>query len=202
MHAFRDSDVRRSLGRVDRADVLLEEYRTLREEALQAMQQQGTILQFGLAALTLLLGLSAQIKVLEAAAALQFAAVPLLAWLVLVVWQGEVSRMRRAGRFIADLEKEINKEITQEGPGLSWETTLQKDAPPYRRLRGRYQAVFFLLMSVALVSMGAGVAFVVVARHAWELTFWIPLSAILVFGACGWYLYELHEQRLGKDRDG
>jgi hypothetical protein len=185
---------------MERDSFLLEEYRTLRQESLQAIQQQTAILQFGLAGLSLLLGLAAQVKPLDAAAALLFVATPLLTWLILVIWQGEVGRMRRAGRFVASLEAVFNRELGDHGHPLNWEQTLQRDQPPYRRLKGRYIAVFVLLMSVALVSIGVGIARVVDVHRSGELGYWIPTSVVLLTGASAWYGYALRVERLNRKK--
>jgi hypothetical protein len=51
-------------------DVTLNEYRTLREESLQALRQQQTVLQLGLAAVGVLTGIGVQAREDEALAGL------------------------------------------------------------------------------------------------------------------------------------
>jgi hypothetical protein len=109
--------------------VLLEEYRTLRQESLDTLSHRLTVVNFTFAALSvviaamlttpgvpdLVIGLVGVVFVPQAAKAGLF------------IWLGEYQRSQRAGRHLADLERRINAHMSggdDEVRLLTWESGL------------------------------------------------------------------------------
>jgi hypothetical protein len=97
---------------MDRVEVLLKEYETLRQESLDSNNNRSQIVSFGLGTIGLL---AASVLASERASAslplllMVFSgAIPIISILVLYSWLGEVERMMRAGRFMSELERRIN----------------------------------------------------------------------------------------------
>jgi hypothetical protein len=131
--------VRRSPGLlhcgVDRwVEVALEEYKTLRQESLGAIEQIQTTLQIGLVAIGVITGFG-----VEAAAgsiktdtdvAVRVGLVfvpPLLAGLIIVMCLEELRRAVDAGIHVARLEQQVaSRPGTEQPPPLTWETAIQR----------------------------------------------------------------------------
>jgi hypothetical protein len=137
-------------------ETALEEYKSLRSEALSSMGSQHTILGFGTATLGLIIGPG---LALHEGSTMTFSLifalfVPLFSATVLMIWWGEVMRMMRAGNAIACLEKEINKVGGWSRPALSWESNLRA-TPNLRHTRfvmniGAVFAAFSLIAVIAI----------------------------------------------------
>lgn len=115
---------------MDPVEVVLEEYRTLREEALQSIRQQQTMLQVGLAILGVLVTVGANLKPIGASAAVLGLFAPTVAVLVVFVWAGELERMARAGAHLVRLERRINELCQGQWP-LQWETAPCSERPAH-----------------------------------------------------------------------
>jgi hypothetical protein len=77
------ADTAESLG------IVMEEYRSLRQEILLSLQQGHSVLQFGLATAAILLGLAAQNLTKGAGSiVLTVVVVPVVTLLVVVIWTG------------------------------------------------------------------------------------------------------------------
>lgn len=96
--------------------ILLEEYKTLRQESLGSIRLRIQILSFGLAAIILLFGvpLSSRsgINVILLNIIYTFI-IPLLCTIIVNIWLGELYRMERAGNFLYLQELRINKAINR-----------------------------------------------------------------------------------------
>jgi hypothetical protein len=137
---------------VDWVEAALEEYKSLREESLTAMRGQQAILSFGTA--TLAVSIAAGFNVWDKAAVLPEAIflffVPVIAYLVLIIWMGEVARMMRVGWYIAIREGEINAKIPAGEGALAWETYLRtKTGVRTPQLVWNYKAIIALFILVA-----------------------------------------------------
>ncbi|ODS36129.1 hypothetical protein BEH94_01855 [Candidatus Altiarchaeales archaeon WOR_SM1_SCG] len=111
---------------MDWLSVIMEEYKSLREESLTAMQTQQSILRFGTATLGIVL--AAGLNLWEKSLLPEFVflfLIPLLSYLVIIIWVGEVERMIRAGTFLAQLEKKVNKAFGGKPEALTWESWLR-----------------------------------------------------------------------------
>jgi hypothetical protein len=152
---------------MDPVSVALEEYRSLRAESLAAIDRQQRVVASGTATAGLILGLGASAPAGSTQAwVLLVLLEPLLAWLVTVVWHGEVERMVRAGSYVAMIEQRLNREL--ESSALGWETWLRREAPGGRRIVWFYRAVFGVLWIVALSAAILGT--VGLAGHGTEVT--------------------------------
>ena len=116
-----------TIGDKERLNVLLEEYKTLRQESLNTITSRVSIMGFSFATLAVIGSVTVTAKVpdLVAATTLGFV-VPYLAKSVTHVWLGEYSRSQRAGDFIADLERRINALASPEK--LSWESHIRTES--------------------------------------------------------------------------
>src|SRR4051812_32693025 len=85
-------------------ELAIEEYKTLREESLQAQRQHHSALQLGFSGLAVLVGLSVALRDRTVAAVVLLAAVPLLVVATVLIWLNELRRMVRAGAFLVEVE--------------------------------------------------------------------------------------------------
>ena len=124
--------------------ILLEEYKTLRQESLGSIRLRVQIVSFGLAAIILLFGvpLSSRsgVNIILINIVYTFV-IPLLCTIIVNIWLGELYRMERAGNFMYLQETRINMAINKyillnenenENESdisiLSWEGWLRKKA--------------------------------------------------------------------------
>jgi len=139
-------------------EVALEEYKTLRQEILQSMQAQQAIVNYGLAVVGVLLGVAFNSwQQTVPATVLLLAFVPIVCYLVLFVWLGEIARMMRAGQYLKQLEEKISSKFPNESPPLAWENYLRE---PVARA-GTPQMVWNYIAVVGLFLLAAIVAVVV-----------------------------------------
>ncbi|MFN3466834.1 MAG: hypothetical protein ACK4WF_03930 [Candidatus Brocadiales bacterium] len=126
--------------------VALEEYKTLRDEGLQAIQNQLFVLRLGALALGFLLAsISPLLQFKELLAYLELTLFyPIVIALITIIWTGEVGRMIRAGNYISALEKEINDRLKKNNKleenevALYWEQWLRKEGK-----QTRFTYIFF-----------------------------------------------------------
>lgn len=139
----------------------LEEYRTVREEELVALQGQIATLRYGVAGCVVLIGFAAQQhgdRYLGWAVSL--ALVPLVVLFSAIIWMGEYERGARAGHYIATkLEGRINAMLSGARRPLRWEGWLREGENAPSRLVGghhRYLAIagVFIGFQIAAVTMG------------------------------------------------
>ncbi len=112
---------------MDWLEVVMEEYKNLRKESLTSMQMQQSILSLGAA--TVGVALSSAFATWDRSPLPEFLflfLVPILIYLIVLVWLGEVGRMFRAGHFLSKLEEKVNREFSEKGLALSWETWLSR----------------------------------------------------------------------------
>jgi Na+/proline symporter len=168
---------------MDWVQTALEEYRTLRQESLEAIAGQQRTLQLGLVSIGVLTGFAASVTTsentargLETAAYLAVAvAAPAIALIVIVLWLEETRRAVRAGAFLSGLETRIANAFDGPPP-LTWETDIQRAAGE----RGQYVyhwgvGLTLLVASVPTIALGlVGLA----NESRWE-AFGVGLAAIL-----------------------
>jgi len=196
-------------------EISLEEYKSLRQEALTSMGTQQSILSFGTAALGILLAGAFNVFGDALAAALIFLLfVPLLSHLVLVLWMTEVVRMLRAGFFLANIENEISALIGRDGI-LTWERWAHARPSAEERDKGdirvvlrdvdrlNFQVVTGLLFSIALAGVAIG-NYELMQLEGEHKVLVVSLN-LLVLGASivlGYTAYQVHEsgKRLRSER--
>src|ERR1700752_4289026 len=102
---------------MDDLEIRLEEYKTLRQEVLTAINNRISILSFGVASISLILyaGITnyRPAKPEDAASntlfvgLVLFLAIPVVAVFVLRIWLGEYERSQRAGTFLVTIERKV-----------------------------------------------------------------------------------------------
>lgn len=184
-------------GRPSWVDVALEEYKSLRQESLQAIDRQHRILALGAATSGVLLGIG--VKAHSGglfAAILLTALMPLLAAFVVLLWLGEFERMVRAGAHIAmTLEPRIAEQYPDEThPPLVWEGLLRKQAPGRRRIQRLYPVIFgFIVLSLGLIGAVYGFIGLLEAKHS--LAAVVALAADTVVFVWTAWVYSATEAR-------
>ncbi|MEH7344342.1 hypothetical protein V7122_10760 [Bacillus sp. JJ1532] len=112
-------------------DIIMEEYNTLRNESGDSLRHQQSIINYGLTAIGVLIAFSANLwgkdHIVES---IYVFFIPFMCNLIILIWNGEVRRMSRAGLYIKRIEDKINKELSSKSnisiPALEWETYLRK----------------------------------------------------------------------------
>lgn len=146
---------------MDWLEIAIEEYKTLREESLTSMKMQQSILTFGTATIGLIIttGFNVWDKTPLPEILFLFLA-PAIVYLIILVWLGEVGRMFRAGRFIADIEDKINLQFPGKEKALTWENWLltrqNENKTPHHILQFHYVSIFLLFAMTSLGSIIIG----------------------------------------------
>jgi Zn-dependent protease with chaperone function len=139
----------------------LEEYRTVRQEELVALDSQISTLRYGITGCVVLIGVAAQQHADRYLGwAISLALVPLVVLFSAVIWMGEYERVARAGHYIAKLERRIDTKLASgTWRPLRWEGWLREGGNAHSRLVGghhRYLAIagVFIGFQIAAVAMG------------------------------------------------
>lgn len=166
---------------------MVEEYRTVRQEALQSLSSQQTVLQFGLGTVGVLTGLALQLREdVTLAAVIFMGAVPLFAAFAVVMWAGEVERMVRAGAHLRAVEARVN-ECFSDLP-LRWETELGAGGDRTVRVLNRYRAVIAVLVLIAGISAALGILSLARQRLFVSLALAALADAVIFAAIILWYL--------------
>lgn len=162
-------------------EVMLTEYRTLREEVLNAIGHRVAVMNFTFAAISVLLaGLLTRNVADPLAALIAFFAVPQFAHSGLLIWLGEYRRSQRASCWLAGLERRINTAVGADA--LGWERRSESDeAGHYAHMGYPYLATAAMLLGSAVVALAIG---------GWLLTDWLH-------GEQGWCLSYLLPALIG-----
>jgi hypothetical protein len=112
-------------------DIVMEEYNSLRGESSNSLQHQQSIINYGLTAVGVLIAFGANLWRKDHIVESIFVFfIPFLCNLIILIWNGEVRRMSRAGQYIKLIEDKINRQISKETNitelALEWETYLRK----------------------------------------------------------------------------
>jgi hypothetical protein len=182
----RRDDAKHWLYRKHRAkdrEVLLEEYRAVRDEITTAMNSQISVLAFGAATLGFSFAAASTTSDKHFREMFLLVLVPLLCYLILTVWFAEVLRMLRAGTFLMRLEKRLDEQF---GFGaLSWESTIFQarcETGPKAFLqdpdRFRTYAIALLFWTIAGTSIAIG--WDAVTAYSWQHFFAIAALAVSI----------------------
>ena len=132
--------------------VILEEYKSLRTESLQAIEQMQRTLQIGLVAIGVITGIG--VDNADASAAVQVgiaASTPALAATVLVLWLDQLRRSVYAGAHCALIEHRLAEHFRPKEPPLTWETQIQTEYDKGGRYRyHRHWATFAALFAASM----------------------------------------------------
>ena len=138
--------------------VLIEEYKTLREEAITALKLQQAVVRYSLATIGVLVAVSFSIWDKSYSQYVFFVLIPLCCYFGLTVWMGEVGRMMRAGNRVAVVESKVN--ILFQGESvLSWETDLRSASDGKTiQLEWNYFAIILLHLGISVASVWIGLS--------------------------------------------
>jgi hypothetical protein len=158
----------------DWVGVALEEYKTLRQESLAAIEQMQRTLQIGLVAIGVLTGFGVD-AVNEGAGAQAGLAIftPVVAALVIALRLDELLRAVRAGAHIALLERRIAARTDPDQPPLTWESSIQEDfvASDDKIRHGVTSLTLFVVSAPAVV--------LATVELAQEQPAWAPVAVVL-----------------------
>ena len=178
---------------MDWVSVALEEYRTLRSESLQAIEQMQRTLQIGVAAIGLITGFGIDSKTETAVQAGIAAATPALALTVLILWLDQLRRSVFAGAHLALLEERVARRFEPEEPPLSWETNIQiQDAEVSGYRYHRHWAVLVALFAAATPMVVTGL--IRLWRDGEHLAFGLTAAiSLLLLGVAIAYQAHIHK---------
>jgi len=123
--------------KIEWVKIKIEEYKTLRAEVLNSGNNSISILRYGLIAISGLIyfGLTNIDNVLTSNLIFLLFC-PVICYLILMIWVGEIARRFRASSYIHDyIEKEVNKCFEDLGPVLHWEKWLRGENEKDHRKR-------------------------------------------------------------------
>jgi hypothetical protein len=136
--------------------VLIEEYKTLREEVLTAMTLQQAVIRYSVATIGALLVVGFSLFEKTYSQYIFFGLVPLASYFGLTVWMGEVGRMMRAGKAVASLENKINT-LFDDGSLMTWESYLRSSEWGIsKQMDWNYLAIIALHLGAAVSSVWFG----------------------------------------------
>lgn len=140
-----------------RVEFDLEEYRALRAEVIQSMDDGNKIMAFGLAAVGLALGAGISHKETLLGVAVLGFFLPVLSALVLSLWFAAQERIARASHYLSGVEERL-KSVIGDVEGVSWEAWLRVKKPNGRSQHfwSTEQAGIALFAIVILSSMLMG----------------------------------------------
>ena len=181
---------------MDWLSVVIEEYRTLRNESLVALQTQQSVLRFGLAIIGIVIAIGFSLWEKSLLPEIIFLLlIPVASYLVLIIWMGEIARMTRAGMFLAELERKVNKEFSNKPEALRWENWLRKTQHDGKtpQLLLNYYAIIFLFLGTAIGSVIIGNFKLWKAICIpWAVT--IDISEVVLFLVVFFLVYRLGKQ--------
>lgn len=172
---------------------MLKEYETLRQESLNTINNRNTILSFGLATIgAIFVGSIVTYSTgtyLLISGLLLIIVIPVISIFVLFIWLGEYERMQRAGRFLVELERKINKEASKEL--LTWETRLRKNKS---HMKYPYNATVVSLIGISVISLILGL---VTGSFPATLLWLVAITGALShLGLCLFLLFRISRLRL------
>ena len=178
---------------MDFINVAMEEYKTLREEINTAMSNQQSILNYGIASMSVIIAFSSsnwQEKLVIDLILILL--VPVICLAISTIWLGEVNRVARAGNFLVEKEREINRLMKDVAPkssdgaptdALMWENYLRyiKKNPSNKAIKTlwNYRAILVLLFTFGLGSITMGMYHNFVISK--NLVFYLFLTVALFF---------------------
>ena len=145
--------------------VVLEEYKSLRAEAVAARDAQLAVLRFGVAIVGVVAAIGVSLRDRESvlAGAMLCVIVPGIVLFVVELWMGEIERTIRTGNFIAAIELQVSQHFQGRSvaPPMAWEGWLRRrdgDQPSAQQRASfvRTVVILCLFLSVSIGSCTAG----------------------------------------------
>jgi len=177
--------------------VLLEEYKTIRAEVTTSIQAQISILAFGAATIGFSFAAASQTTNDAFRDMFLLVLVPLVCYLILIVWFGEVMRMMRAGTFLMRLEKRSDEEF---GFGaLTWESTIfqtrcQSGSRAFFEDPDKFRTLAITLLFFTIAGTSIVIGWGSVGLYGWQHFF--AIGALLVAFSVVTWLYVLRQEEV------
>ncbi|MCA1710122.1 MAG: hypothetical protein LC789_00175 [Actinobacteria bacterium] len=174
---------------LEAVQLLMEEYRTLRDEILASISAQQAALTFGGAAIAILAATGTSLRKDDIGSSIPIflVLIPFVCYFALNTWLAEVIRMLRAGSWLRRIERRVNRHVSLEGhdcPLLFWENWAHTaDQENVEQMHLLSIAGGYLLIAFASTALGCADLF----RRTWDkgsrfdVTNW--LLVMLAFGA-------------------
>jgi hypothetical protein len=161
-------------------DALLEEYKSVRQESLEAAGRVQSVAQylFAAAGVAVTVGLVAAEENETVGAAVLMALIPLVVILGLAMMTMEIQRVLAARRHLRQLETRINRLLESSQEGLSWEAARLK--PEMRPLNPF--AIPFVVAVAGIVVIGPGIGGLVL-RDGLTAWYFVGAAADLILAS-------------------
>jgi hypothetical protein len=172
-------------GRHEWITVALEEYKTLRQESLAAIEQMQRTLQIGLVAIGVLTAFGVEAATEGPGVQVGLAlATPVLAALVAALRLDELHRAVAAGAHAAVLEQRIARRVGEDEAPLTWESEVQQRFRPTED-KIRHWATLAALFAATAPAVVLGISdFGEEHKPEWAL---VLVGVVLICAAASWY---------------
>lgn len=176
---------------MDWLPVVMEEYKTIRSEVLQSMQTQQLIIIYGITAMAIVSSTGFTLWEKSPLPEIIFLLfIPIISYLVLNIFMGEIAKMILAGIFLMKLEDKVNKEFSNKPKALTWEHWTREGQ--YKSLMSQaliaYYAVICLFLLTTIASLGIG-TYIVWNKIYCLYIFVIDIFEIILFIGVFLYIY-------------
>ncbi|NLT06700.1 MAG: hypothetical protein GXY03_10380 [Solirubrobacterales bacterium] len=171
---------------------VLEEYRSLREEAVSARDAQLAVLRFGVAIVGVLVALGVALREDQNSlltGIILCLVVPATIFFVVELWIGEIERAARAGNVVASIEKRLGVHFRKAGadPPMGWETWLRdrdgkRSSEQQRTTFARTGVIFVLFVVFMAASVAAGLYFLDEGGHAGWIDSFLVVVVVIAGG--------------------
>jgi hypothetical protein len=173
---------------VDNVGPAIEEYKSLRQESLDALARQQTIAQYGLAAVGVVIGIgivAEERNRTALAVVMLMVLVPLLALFGAQMLAVEAQRVARAGWYLRGLEGRINSRLPPDVEPLGWETLLATDTR--YRVQGYIEVIAIVIAVTAVISVGIG-GYLLAKEDRWVWLAGAVAADATLLAAFGWWV--------------
>ncbi len=144
--------------------IVLEEYKALRVEIVDAIHAQRTIMQLGVTGVSVLIGIGLQRTPSLLASIILTILVPFVTFFITTAAWGELFRAARASLFIWKREDVINKFVKgSDSPAMAWESWLRGRKIFVASTDGQFLVLYVLTIGAAI--MGCVTMFTVEVRR-------------------------------------
>jgi hypothetical protein len=161
-------------------EIAIEEYKSLRQESADAIRAQLTIVNYGLTIIGALLAFAfeRQDESDQFSLIIFLGFLPILCYIVIIIWLGEIVRMSRCGMYLSNLEKEFGKRFHPDIAPLGWETHLRSgQTSGARQMKRNYIATIALFLFAAILAILTG------AKQLYTSDIASPRIQIIILGA-------------------
>jgi len=175
---------------MDKEEIMLHEYNTLRTEIENSFGSAKRILAIGLGIMGALFtgGVINQINNIDVNVfgsllliSFLILVIPLVSLVTLAMWLGEYQRIQRAGKYLVGLENKINALVDEDV--LNWENHLKKNN---LHMRYPYASIIVLMIVISVLShIGGSYLITILNKYLW-----FALQGIIFLFQLGgfWYL--------------